>query len=50
MNGFSTALLVASGIALAGAATALVLVRSHAESSRPPVQLPSAGIDESRAA
>ena len=39
LNGFSDALRVASGIALAGAVAALVLVRSHAESSRPPVQL-----------
>jgi EmrB/QacA subfamily drug resistance transporter len=50
MNGFSAALLVASGIALAGAVAALVLVRSHAESSRSPVQLASADADESRAA
>jgi hypothetical protein len=50
MNGFSDALLVASGIALAGAVAALVLVRSHAESSRPRVRLASAGVDESRAA
>jgi EmrB/QacA subfamily drug resistance transporter len=50
MNGFSAALLVASGIALAGAVAALVLVRSHAESSRPRVRLASAGVDESRAA
>jgi EmrB/QacA subfamily drug resistance transporter len=49
MNGFSAALRVAAGIALAGAVAALVLVRSHAESSRP-VQLSSGQADESRAA
>ena len=50
MNGFSAALRVAAGIALAGAVAALVLVRSHAESSRMPVELASTDTDESRAA
>jgi MFS family permease len=50
MSGFSAALLTAGGIALAGAVAALVLVRSHAESSRPAVELRSADAHESRAA
>jgi EmrB/QacA subfamily drug resistance transporter len=50
MNGFSAALLTAGGIALAGAVAALVLVRSHAEPSRPAVELAGAHAHERRAA
>jgi EmrB/QacA subfamily drug resistance transporter len=50
MNGFSAALVVAAGIAVAGAVVALTLVRSHAVTSQPRAEPARADASESRAA